>query len=840
MKRILLLLSSILMVFPLAPVVYADNVSVSQGSIQTHAAMTKSTADFKDISGLPQDVSKKLDALLRDGVFEGVADNAFGVDDRMNRAQFAKVASIIFSLPIDKTLAQSSFADVSADDPANGYALPYIEALRKAGLTNGVDAEGKHYNPAGTVTRQELAAFLIRGLKLEAASKKAAPIADATVDDWANGYVALALEKKLMDGQPAGGFAGRTEATRLMLALASYNAKQMTPGAADGGEIGSAIPALPAGIPVAPTGIEINGKGVILSAGDKYYDADGRITTTRQQPIIPLKVTGPNNYEFTPSQIETLYSNGFIAVAAAGGIVLDSPAIGQSDLGIGKIVIKEVRSAGDATVAVKLTQSQAGNAVASQAFQIASLRVPASIEVNSKDMAVLAENEQPQGFVFTVKDQYGKVFKTPSSQDPSHYVIKYKLERLSGDPSLQSAGGIFDTPWDEGKADPADLSDPNLHSQTWQLPIEKSGDAYKFMFKPNHAPVGPEGSKYKVSAALVNLDTAQEIASAAANLDVYNWKDHNLVMTYEADLLSSHFAAGKYLSERKLIDSPTAIDSLNASYPYYGKEVNIVATDNKNRRVDITKVMKDQSGNTVTVVQGITTTPDGLLMGAHRVNSNGIPVYRAYGIQPSSEPLEVQITFYTPSGVKTLKKRVEVVYDEPVAKAVAVKNTTMNFNLSTVYQIRKLDGTVEQIKGSDYLASHPTIWEFLRFCDFNGQDTKDESNFFKYYIQVTDQFGHKYQNTSDSKIMDFSKVNGDLKVKTVIDMDNKYPAKWSVKDEAAKDRIWIDDQMRLHYEPLAKNTDGSFDYSKRNLQSFGIELISPSDQRSWCNVTLND
>jgi hypothetical protein len=77
------------------------------------------------------------------------------------------------------------------------------------------------------VSRQELATFLIRGLGLDEAAKKAAPIADSTVDDWAKGYVALALEKNIMTKQDDGTFGGNTSATRRMLALASYEAKKL-------------------------------------------------------------------------------------------------------------------------------------------------------------------------------------------------------------------------------------------------------------------------------------------------------------------------------------------------------------------------------------------------------------------------------------------------------------------------------------------------------------------------------------------------------------------------------------------------------------------------------------
>jgi hypothetical protein len=196
------------------------------------AAAVKSVDDFKDLKNLPQADKDKFDSLIQDGVFNGLTEDTFGLDARMNRAQFAKVAAIIFDLEVDNTLKVSSFSDVSADDPANSYALPYIEALKKAGLTNGYDEEGKTYKPAGEVSRQELAAFLIRGLGLDADASSAEPVDDSTVDDWAKGYVSLALEKNLLTNQSAGKFSGKISATRKMLALASFAAKQILTGGA--------------------------------------------------------------------------------------------------------------------------------------------------------------------------------------------------------------------------------------------------------------------------------------------------------------------------------------------------------------------------------------------------------------------------------------------------------------------------------------------------------------------------------------------------------------------------------------------------------------------------------
>lgn len=194
------------------------------------AATVKSVDDFKDLKDLPQDEKDKFAALIEDGVFNGLTEDTFGLDARMNRAQFAKVAAIIFNLETDASLTTSSFTDVRSDDAANSYALPYIEALKAAGLTNGYDEAGKTYKPAGDVSRQELAAFLIRGLGLDEDAKSATPVDDSSVDDWAKGYVALALEKNLLANVSGDKFDGKASATRKMLALASYAAKQILSG----------------------------------------------------------------------------------------------------------------------------------------------------------------------------------------------------------------------------------------------------------------------------------------------------------------------------------------------------------------------------------------------------------------------------------------------------------------------------------------------------------------------------------------------------------------------------------------------------------------------------------
>lgn len=194
---------------------------IASGS--TIPVLAKTSADFTDLKDLDAATKAKFDALINAGVFDGVSENTFGLKDEMSRAQFAKVAALIFGLKVDSNVKTSSFSDVKADDAANGYALPYIEAVKKAGITDGV-GQGK-FNPAGDVTKEQFATFLVRGLGVADKVSDNPGVNDSTVSDWAKGYVALALELKLLQSNSDGKFGGTTNATRDLLVLGAYEAK---------------------------------------------------------------------------------------------------------------------------------------------------------------------------------------------------------------------------------------------------------------------------------------------------------------------------------------------------------------------------------------------------------------------------------------------------------------------------------------------------------------------------------------------------------------------------------------------------------------------------------------
>ena len=181
----------------------------------------KTSADFTDLKDLDAATKAKFDALIAAGIFDGVSNDTFGFKDEMNRAQFAKVAALTFGLHVNTSITTSSFSDVQSDS----YALPYIEALKTAGITTGTTPTT--FNPAGKVTNEQLAAFLVRGLGMDDKAKNFQGTVDHTVSDWAQGYVALALENNLLATAADGAFGGRTPAIRNQLAFGAFESKKL-------------------------------------------------------------------------------------------------------------------------------------------------------------------------------------------------------------------------------------------------------------------------------------------------------------------------------------------------------------------------------------------------------------------------------------------------------------------------------------------------------------------------------------------------------------------------------------------------------------------------------------
>jgi hypothetical protein len=180
--------------------------------VGTSFAATLTAESFKDLQNADPALKAKVDAMLAANIFEGVSSDTFGIDQNMTRAQFAKVAVLLYKLPLDTSVTASGFSDVRAEDPANGWAIPYVEAARKAGLIDGVT--DTTFAPGEQVTAGQLDAILLRGLGKSVNTTGAVWYADAVKQAGELGF------------HPAGK-AGDAAANRADLVNSSYTVKQL-------------------------------------------------------------------------------------------------------------------------------------------------------------------------------------------------------------------------------------------------------------------------------------------------------------------------------------------------------------------------------------------------------------------------------------------------------------------------------------------------------------------------------------------------------------------------------------------------------------------------------------
>lgn len=211
-KGLSLVLSTAMAVSMFASVAMAETATTTTTTTNaaTEAAKVKTSADFKDLSGISAELKTKIDALLAKGIFDGVTEDSFGIDQNMTRAQAAKVLTLIYGIKVDDSVKTSSFSDVKTDDAANGWAIPYIEAAKKAGLVDGVT--DTTFVPGQNVTLGQFATMLVKGL---------GKTVDVTGTPWYKDAVAQAIALKILPE----GTDGAKAATRGDLVVGAFGGK---------------------------------------------------------------------------------------------------------------------------------------------------------------------------------------------------------------------------------------------------------------------------------------------------------------------------------------------------------------------------------------------------------------------------------------------------------------------------------------------------------------------------------------------------------------------------------------------------------------------------------------
>nr|WP_246427800.1 S-layer homology domain-containing protein [Paenibacillus phyllosphaerae] len=126
------------------------------------------------------------------GILVGDANGDFHAEATLTRQEAATILVRMFKLDHPAATA-SSFKDVAV----TSWASSYIEAVHKAGLMSG--AQGS-FRPKDTLTREELLATIVRGLKLDMTGKGAnLTVKDAaSIQPWARDYIQTAIEQGLV------------------------------------------------------------------------------------------------------------------------------------------------------------------------------------------------------------------------------------------------------------------------------------------------------------------------------------------------------------------------------------------------------------------------------------------------------------------------------------------------------------------------------------------------------------------------------------------------------------------------------------------------------------------
>ncbi|ALS24172.1 MULTISPECIES: S-layer homology domain-containing protein [Paenibacillus] len=174
-------------------------------------------AAFDDLSS--HWAKKDIEALVEQKIVDGVTPTQFEPERSITRAEFA--ALVVRSLGLTSVTSSTYFNDVDASD----WYADTVSTATYAGLINGY--EDNSFRPAAPVTREEMAAIVIRALTYadvativpaDTQKELLAQFKDSDQIVWAHKEIAAALNAKIINGMTADTFNPAGTATRAQAA----------------------------------------------------------------------------------------------------------------------------------------------------------------------------------------------------------------------------------------------------------------------------------------------------------------------------------------------------------------------------------------------------------------------------------------------------------------------------------------------------------------------------------------------------------------------------------------------------------------------------------------------
>ena len=142
-----------------------------------------------------------IDAMTRQKILSGYDDCTFKPDKTVNREEFAKMMVLALQLKLTKP-ESPTFGDVSTKD----WAYPYIETA-KPYLTGFRNGDKDYFRPTGPAVREDMAVALVKALSYSNETPNYENLEKfddvETISPNLKKYVAIAIQKKVMQGYPA-------------------------------------------------------------------------------------------------------------------------------------------------------------------------------------------------------------------------------------------------------------------------------------------------------------------------------------------------------------------------------------------------------------------------------------------------------------------------------------------------------------------------------------------------------------------------------------------------------------------------------------------------------------
>lgn len=185
-------------------------------------AVIENKISFSDIASVQEWAGRQIAVAAAKGILEGRGDAQFVPDDKVTRAEFAKM--LVKTFMLEDATAEESFADVDDSD----WYKPYVAAAVKAGLVEGREAD--KFAPNATITRAEMATMAARALTTVLGYKQG-DNAEAALKGFTDAEsihaslkdgVSMAAAEGIVIGEDDGKFNPDADSTRAQAAVVIY------------------------------------------------------------------------------------------------------------------------------------------------------------------------------------------------------------------------------------------------------------------------------------------------------------------------------------------------------------------------------------------------------------------------------------------------------------------------------------------------------------------------------------------------------------------------------------------------------------------------------------------